>query len=123
MYAIIKTGGKQYRVSKGEKLKLEKLDAEVGKKVVFNEVLSVGEGADLKIGTPYIKDAKVEAKVLEEGRSKKIEVIKFKRRKNYKRNFGHRQHYSLVEITNISVKKATAKKAATKKAAAKKEEK
>ena len=84
MYAIIKTGGKQYRVSKGEKLKLEKLDAEIGKKVVFNEVLSVGEGADLKIGTPYIKDAKVEAKVLDEGKSKKIEVIKFKRRKNYK---------------------------------------
>ena len=110
MYAIIKTGGKQYRVSKGEKLKLEKLDAEIGKKVVFNEVLSVGEGADLKIGTPYIKDAKVEAKVLDEGKSKKIEVIKFKRRKNYKRNFGHRQHYSLVEITNISVKKASAKK-------------
>ena len=81
MYAIIKTGGKQYRVSKGEKLKLEKLDAEIGKKVVFNEVLSVGEGADLKIGTPYIKDAKVEAKVLDEGKSKKIEVIKFKRRK------------------------------------------
>ncbi len=110
MYAIIKTGGKQYRVSKGEKLKLEKLDAEIGKKVVFNEVLSVGEGADLKIGTPYIKDAKVEAKVLDEGKSKKIEVIKFKRRKNYKRNFGHRQHYSLVEITNISVKKAAAAK-------------
>ncbi|HJL80764.1 MAG: 50S ribosomal protein L21 [Gammaproteobacteria bacterium] len=110
MYAIIKTGGKQYRVTKGEKLKLEKLDAEIGKKVVFDEVLSVGEGADLKIGTPYLKDATVEAKVLEEGKSKKIEVVKFKRRKNYKRNFGHRQHYSLVEITNITVKKAPSKK-------------
>ena len=95
-------------MSKGEKLKLEKLDAEIEN--VFNEVLSVGEGADLKIGTPYIKDAKVEAKVLDEGKSKKIEVIKLKKIKNYKRNFGHRQHYSLVEITNISVKKAAAKK-------------
>ena len=110
MYAIIKSGGKQYRVKKGEKLKLEKLDTEIGKKIVFDEVLSVGEGADLKIGTPYLKDAKVEAKVIDEGKSKKIEVIKFKRRKNYKRNFGHRQHYSLVEITNISFKKAAAKK-------------
>jgi len=108
MYAIIKTGGKQYRVTKGEKLKLEKLDAEIGKKVVFDEVLSVGEGADLEIGTPYLKDTTVEAKVLDEGKSKKIEVVKFKRRKNYKRNFGHRQHYSLVEITNINVKKAKA---------------
>ena len=70
----------------------------------------MGEGADLKIGTPYLKDATVEAKVLEEGKSKKIEVVKFKRRKNYKRNFGHRQHYSLVEITNITVKKAPSKK-------------
>ena len=110
MYAIIKSGGKQYRVKKGEKLKLEKLDTEIGKKIVFDEVLSVGEGADLKIGTPYLKDAKVEAKVIDEGKSKKIEVIKFKRRKNYKRNFGHRQHFSMVEITNISVKKAPAKK-------------
>jgi len=73
-----------------------------------------------KSGTPYLKDAKVEAKVVDEGKSKKIEVIKFKRRKNYKRNFGHRQHFSLVEITNISVKKAAAKKAPAKKAAAKK---
>ena len=110
MYAIIKTGGKQYRVTKGKKLKLEKLDAEIGKKVVFDEVLSVGEGADLEIGTPYLKDTTVEAKVLDEGKSKKIEVVKFKRRKNYKRNFGHRQHYSLVEITNINLKKAPSKK-------------
>ena len=70
----------------------------------------MGEGADLKIGTPYLKGTTVEAKVLDEGKSKKIEVVKFKRRKNYKRNFGHRQHYSLVEITNIKVKKAPSKK-------------
>ena len=122
MYAVFKSGGKQYRVSKGEKLKLEKLEANVGKKVVFDQVLSVGEGKDIKIGTPYLADAIVEAKVIDEGKDKKIEVVKFKRRKNYKRNFGHRQHYSLIEVTNITVKKkkAAPKKAAPKKAAPKK---
>ena len=117
MYAVFKSGGKQYRVSKGEKLKLEKLEANVGKKVVFDQVLSVGDGKDINIGTPYLADAIVEAKVIDEGKDKKIEVVKFKRRKNYKRNFGHRQHYSLIEVTNITVKK---KKAAPKKAAVKK---
>ena len=117
MYAVFKSGGKQYRVSKGEKLKLEKLEANVGKKVVFDQVLSVGEGKDINIGTPYLADVIVEAKVIDEGKDKKIEVVKFKRRKNYKRNFGHRQHYSLIEVTNITVKK---KKAAPKKAAPKK---
>ena len=122
MYAVFKSGGKQYRVSKGEKLKLEKLKANVGKKVVFDQVLSVGEGKDINIGTPYLADAIVEAKVIDEGKDKKIEVVKFKRRKNYKRNFGHRQHYSLIEVTNITVKKkkAAPKKAAPKKAAVKK---
>ena len=122
MYAVFKSGRKQYRVSKGEKLKLEKLKANVGKKVVFDQVLSVGEGKDINIGTPYLADAIVEAKVIDEGKDKKIEVVKFKRRKNYKRNFGHRQHYSLIEVTNITVKKkkAAPKKAAPKKAAPKK---
>ena len=122
MYAVFKSGGKQYRVSKGEKLKLEKLEANVGKKVVFDQVLSVGEGKDINIGTPYLADAIVEAKVIDEGKDKKIEVVKFKRRKNYKRNFGHRQHYSLIEVTNITVKKkkAAPKKAPTNKAATKK---
>ena len=119
MYAIIKSGGKQYRVKKGEKLKLEKLDTEIGKKIVFDEVLSVGEGADLKIGTPYLKDAKVEAKVIDEGKSKKIEVIKFKRRKNYKRNISVKK----APAKKAPAKKAPAKKAPAKKAAAKKEEK
>ena len=122
MYAVFKSGGKQYRVSKGEKLKLEKLETDVGKKLVFDQVLSVGEGKDINIGTPYLADAIVEAKVIDEGKDKKIEVVKFKRRKNYKRNFGHRQHYSLIEVTNITVKKkkAAPKKAAPKKAAPKK---
>ena len=124
MYAVFKSGGKQYRVSKGEKLKLEKLEIDVGKKVVFDQVLSIGEGKDINIGTPYLADVTVEAKVLDEGKDKKIEVVKFKRRKNYKRNFGHRQYYSLIEVTNINVKKkkAAPKKAAPKKAAPKKNE-
>ena len=123
MYAVCKTGGKQYRATQGQKIKLEKLNANSGDKVLFTEVLMVGEGSDVDIGTPYLTNASVEATVLEEGKDKKIEVIKFKRRKNYKRTFGHRQCYTLVEITGIKLKKETKsqpKKAAKpKKAAAK----
>ena len=107
MYAVFKTGGKQYRATQGQKIKLEKLNANSGDKVLFTEVLMVGEGSDVDIGTPYLTNASVEATVLEEGKDKKIEVIKFKRRKNYKRTFGHRQCYTLVEITGIKVKKET----------------
>ena len=117
MYAVFKTGGKQYRATQGQKIKLEKLNANSGDKVLFSEVLMVGEGSDVDIGTPYLTNASVEATVLEEGKDKKIEVIKFKRRKNYKRTFGHRQCYTLVEITEIKVKKETKPK--TKKAAPK----
>ena len=117
MYAVFKTGGKQYRATQGQKVKLEKINANSGDKVLFTEVLMVGEGSDVEIGTPFLANATVEAKVLEEGKDKKIEVIKFKRRKNYKRTFGHRQCYTLVEITEIKVKKETKPK--TKKAAPK----
>ncbi len=117
MYAVFKTGGKQYRATQGQKVKLEKINANSGDKVLFTEVLMVGEGSDVEMGTPFLTNASVEAKVLEEGKDKKIEVIKFKRRKNYKRTFGHRQCYTLVEITGIKVKKATKPK--TKKAAPK----
>ena len=101
MYAVIKTGGKQYRVSKGAVLRVEKLDAAAGDKVEFDQVLLVGEGKDVKIGTPFVEGSKVEATVQAEGKSRKIDVVKFKRRKNYKRFHGHRQHYSVVEITSI----------------------
>ena len=107
MYAVFKTGGKQYRATQGQKIKLEKLNANSGDKVLFSEVLMVGEGSDVDIGTPYLTNASVEATVLEEGKDKKIEVIKFKRRKNYRRTFGHRQCYTLVEITGIKLKKET----------------
>ena len=117
MYAVFKTGGKQYRATQGQKVKLEKINANTGDKVLFTEVLMVGKGGDVEIGTPFLANAIVEAKVLEEGKDKKIEVIKFKRRKNYKRTFGHRQCYTLVEITGIKVKKETKPK--TKKAASK----
>ena len=122
MYAVFKTGGKQYRATQGQKIKLEKLNANSGDKVLFTEVLMVGGGSDVDIGTPYLTNASVEATVLEEGRDKKIEVIKFKRRKNYKRTFGHRQCYTLVEITGIKLKKETKsqpKKAAKPKKASK----
>ena len=121
MYAVFKTGGKQYRAAQGEKIKLEKLESKSGKKVVFEEVLLVGEGSEINVGTPYLPDATVEAKILSEGKDKKIEVIKFKRRKSYKRKYGHRQCYTLVEITAIKLqkKKTTTKKTAAKKTTAK----
>jgi len=112
MYAVFKTGGKQYRAAKGDTLKIEKLNVAEGDKVSFDEVLMVGEGADVKIGSPLVSGGKVEAKVLEQGKSKKVDVIKFKRRKNYLRMGSHRQNFTLVEITGI--KGGAAKKKAAK---------
>jgi len=102
MYAVFKTGGKQYRASKGETLKIEKLDAAEGDSVEFDEVLLVGEGDNLKVGTPVVSGSKVKAKVLTQAKDKKVDVIKFKRRQNYRRTHGHRQHFTLVEITGIT---------------------
>jgi large subunit ribosomal protein L21 len=102
MYAVLKTGGKQYRASQGDRLRVERLTAEVGDEVEFDQILLVGEGADVKVGSPLVKGGKVAAKVTAQGRSKKIEIVKFRRRKHYKRQAGHRQHYTEVEITSIS---------------------
>ena len=102
MYAVFKTGGKQYRAAKGDKLKIEKLDAAEGDSIEFDEVLLVGEGDSVTVGAPLIAGGKVEAKVVLQARDKKIDVIKFHRRKNYRRTLGHRQHFTLVEITGIS---------------------
>ncbi len=102
MYAVFKTGGKQYRASQGDRLRVEKLDAQVGDSVEFDQILLVGEGSDVQVGAPLVEGGKVEAKVTAQGRGKKVDVIKFKRRKNYKRQQGHRQHYTEVEITSIS---------------------
>lgn len=102
MYAVFRTGGKQYRASQGERLKVERLNAEVGDSIEFDEILLVGEGADVTIGSPLVAGGKVAATVTAQGRGKKIDVVKFKRRKNYKRQLGHRQHFTEVEITSIS---------------------
>jgi len=102
MYAVFKTGGKQYRASTGDKLKLEKLDVAEGDTVEFAEVLMLGEGAEVQVGTPQLDGARVTGRVLSQARDAKISVIKFKRRKNYRRMHGHRQAYTLVEITDIA---------------------
>jgi large subunit ribosomal protein L21 len=110
MYAVIKTGGKQYRVQKGDVLRIEKLDAEVGKKVTFDNVLMLGEGADIKVGTDVAK-ANVSAVVTDEGRDKKVVVFKKRRRKNYRLTQGHRQDYTQVEITKVAATGGAAKAA------------
>ncbi len=101
MYAVIKSGGKQYRVAQGQVLRLEKLDTEAGADVTFDNVLLVADGENIKVGKPAVDGAKVVAVVMEHGRRKKIDVIKFKRRKNYRRTKGHKQHYTQVKIKEI----------------------
>jgi large subunit ribosomal protein L21 len=100
MYAVIKTGGKQYRVAKGDKLRVEKLPGNVGDTVTLGEVLLVG-GETVKVGRPLLAGAKVEAKIVAQDRAKKVIVFKFRRRKNYRRKNGHRQPFTALEITGI----------------------
>lgn len=102
MYAVFRTGGKQYRASEGDRLRVERLDANVGDSVEFDQVLLVGEGSDVKVGKPLLAGGKVGAKVLAQGRADKVTIIKFKRRAHYKRKRGHRQLYTEVQITSIS---------------------
>jgi large subunit ribosomal protein L21 len=143
MYAVFRSGGKQYRAAKGDVLRLEKIEADEGATVKFDEVLLVGEGSDIKVGTPLLSGSAVSGKVVRQGKSKKVPVVKFKRRQNYLRQGTHRQFFTEVEITGITggsakkaapkaeeavdkpaaekaTKKKVAKKAATKKPAAKK---
>jgi large subunit ribosomal protein L21 len=140
MYAVFLTGGKQYRASTGDLVKVEKLEAEKGSTVELDSVLMVGEGEDVKVGTPYLSGGKVTAKVVDHGRGEKIKIVKFKRRKHHMKTQGHRQYFTTLEITGIDssaakpakakpaaedkaeapVKKAATKKAVAKKAAAKK---
>ncbi|MGE5418142.1 MAG: 50S ribosomal protein L21 [Acidobacteriota bacterium] len=101
MYAIIESGGKQYRVQEGDVLKVEKLDAEAGSTVEFDKVLAVKNGESLKTGSPLVAGAKVEAKVVEQGKNKKIIVFKYKAKKNYRRKQGHRQPFTKVVIQKI----------------------
>ena len=144
MYAVFSTGGKQYRATTGDIIKVEKLEAEKGTTVELDQVLMVGEGEDVNVGSPYIEGGKVLAKVVEHGRGEKIKIIKFKRRKHHLKRQGHRQYFTALEITDIvaagkpktkaaaeapadkpeeakpAAKKAASKKAASKKAAGKK---
>ena len=117
MYAVIKTGGKQYRVVVGDKLKVETLKAEEGDTISLDQVLMIGDGDKVEVGTPTL-DSAVEAKVLSHGRGKKLRIVKFRRRQNSRTRTGHRQNFTELEITSIGGKGA-AKKAAPKKAAAK----
>jgi large subunit ribosomal protein L21 len=116
MYAVFRSGGKQYRAAKGDVLRLEKIEADEGATVDFDQVLMVGEGSDVKVGNPTLSGSTVSGKVVRQGKSKKVPVVKFKRRKNYLRQGSHRQFFTEVEITSIS--ETGAKKAAPKKAEA-----
>ena len=121
MYAIIESCGKQYKVSEGDVVFFEKLDVEEGKKVTFDNVVLVSNDGKVQVGNPYVKGVKVEGKVVEHGKGKKIIVYKYKAKKNYRRTQGHRQPYTKVEIT--SIKTTATKKAEEKKETAKVAEK
>jgi len=101
MQAVFKTGGKQYRVSPGDEIKIEKLPGEVGEKVVFDKVLLTSDGETVNIGKPFLDSSKITGRILGQGRDRKIIVFKFKKRKDYKKKQGHRQSFTLVKIENI----------------------
>ena len=102
MYAVVKTGGKQYRVSAGEKLKIEQIVADVGQEILLEEVLLIADGEALKMGAPLVAGARVKAKVLKHGRGEKVRIFKLNRRKHYRRTQGHRQNYTEIEILGIA---------------------
>jgi large subunit ribosomal protein L21 len=102
MYAVVQTGGKQYRVTEGATLRVEKIKADEGASVELDKVLMVGEGESVKIGTPYVEGGKVTATVKSHGRGKKVNILKFRRRKHHMKRQGHRQWYTELEITGIS---------------------
>jgi large subunit ribosomal protein L21 len=101
MFAVLNTGGKQYKVSQGDLIEVEKLDSDVGDKVTLSQVLMVGEGEKVEVGSPYVSNCKVTGEVVEQGKGAKIIVFKKKRRKNYRRKNGHRQFFTQLKITEI----------------------
>ncbi len=101
MYAVVETGGKQYRVQEGDEISVEKLGVEAGEEVVFDKVLAAGEGADIKVGAPYVAGASVKATVVENGKGEKIIIFKYKSKKDYRKKQGHRQPYTKVKIDSI----------------------
>lgn len=102
MYAVIKTGGKQYRVAAGEKLKVEQIPADVGAQISLDQVLMVGEGESIKIGAPLVAGASVQVTVVSHGRHDKVKIFKMRRRKHYQKHQGHRQNYTEIRIDGIS---------------------
>ena len=102
MYAVIKTGGKQYKVAAGEKIKIEQIAADVGQEFVFDQVLAVGSGAELKVGTPLVAGASVNATVVAHGKHDKVRIFKMRRRKHYQKNQGHRQTYTELLISTVN---------------------
>jgi large subunit ribosomal protein L21 len=102
MYAVIKTGGKQYKVAAGEKIKVEQIAADVGQEIVIDRVLAVGDGAALKVGTPWVDGASVSATVVAHGRHDKVRIFKMRRRKHYQKHGGHRQNYTELQIGTVN---------------------
>lgn len=102
MYAVVKTGGKQYRVSQGDRLKVESINAQAGEEVRLDSVLIMGSGDSVTVGTPTVANASVSAKVVTHGRGAKVKIIKFRRRKHHRKQAGHRQNYTELEITGIN---------------------
>jgi large subunit ribosomal protein L21 len=101
MYAVIKTGGKQYRVSPGDLVKVEKMTGNVGDSIAFDKVLLTSDGEDVNLGNPYLEDVKVTGQITAHGRNKKVVVFKYKKRKGYRKTRGHRQDFTLIKIENI----------------------
>ena len=101
MYAVIKTGGKQYRVAEGDEVRIEKLPGDVGDTVMFDQVLLTSDGETVKVGQPFLENSKVVGRITGQGKHRKVLVVKYKRRKGYRRRNGHRQHFSLVRIGDI----------------------
>ena len=102
MYAVIKTGGKQYRVANGEKLKVEQIPADIGQEIILDQVLMVGQGSDVKVGVPLVAGATVTVKVVSHGRADKVKIFKLRRRKHYQKHQGHRQNYTEIEVSAIN---------------------
>lgn len=102
MYAVIKTGGKQYKVAAGEKIKVEQIAADVGQEIVIDQVLAVGNGADLKVGSPLVAGASVKATVVAQGKHDKVRIFKMRRRKHYRKSQGHRQTYTELQISAVT---------------------
>jgi large subunit ribosomal protein L21 len=102
MYAVIRTGGKQYKVVTGEKIKVEQIAADVGQEIVIDQVLAVGDGAGLKVGSPLVAGASVTATVVAQGKHDKVRIFKMRRRKHYKKSQGHRQTYTELEISAVN---------------------